>query len=63
MNAFVSCTPSARKYSARQIVEFTVIELAVMSTASMRLANHIFPLGQWTTLFGNPVRFGKRAAA
>jgi hypothetical protein len=40
-----------------------VIDLAVISTVSMRLANYIFcifPLGQFTKLFGNPVRFGKR---
>lgn len=39
-----------------------MIELAVMATASMRLANHIIPLGQFTKLFGNPVRFGKRGS-
>ena len=31
-----------------------------MTTAAMRLANHIIPLGQFTKPFGNPVRFGKR---
>ena len=39
-----------------------MIELAVMTAASMRLTNHIIPLGQFTKLFGNPVRFGKRGS-
>jgi len=39
-----------------------VIELAVMTTAFKQLANHIIPLCQFTKLFGDPVRFGKRGS-